>query len=274
MIFGNALAAEPPYDMVMPALGQSWFFVAMCVPVVVALFFALRYWRSSGSPIGLLFLLGGAWTYFNEPIVDTLGKCWHPAFGIWTYAVIFGIHLPMFGMPVYMWYMGGQAFLAYRLYEKGISMRGLFLVYLLFMLTDCAFEIPALNLGLYVYYGDTQPLVFMNFPLWWPFVNSLMPMMMAAVVFRLDSLLLGPRRLLVIPLMWMLGAATNGLVGAPVWVAIHADVGIATTHLAALITICCGLMVCYAIGLLVAENAPLVHGRNDKTIGRGHLRRE
>lgn len=255
-VFGNELPAERIPDMVMPAFFQQWFFIVMCVPVLVALVFALRYWRRTGSPLGVLFLLGGAWTYFNEPIVDVLGKCWHPPIGNWVFMVIFDVHLPMFGIPVYMWYMGGQAFLSFRQMENGIRMRGLLALYAFGWITDVAFETVAVNIGVYTYYGATQPLVFFGFPLWWPFVNALMPMMMAAVVLRLRPLLTGVRCLLVIPLMWMLGAAVNGLVGAPMWVALHTDVGLGATHLAALMTIGLGLMVCYGIGLLVARDAP------------------
>ena len=56
--------------------------------------------------------------------------------------------------------------------------------------------------------------------------------------------------------MWMLGAAVNGLVGAPVWVALNTDVGLFVTHLAALMTLGLGVMVCYGVGLLVATDAP------------------
>lgn len=255
-MFENTLPPDRIPDMVMPAIFQQWFFVAMCIPVLIALYFSLRYWRRTGSPLGVLFLLGGAFSYLNEPIVDVLGKCWWPPIGNWTFMEVFGVHLPMFGIPVYMWYMGGQAFLAYRLIEKGISMRGLYVLYAFAFITDLALELPAVNMGVYTYYGLTQPLVFFKFPLWWPFVNALMPIMMGAVIYRLKPLLVGVKSLLIIPLMWMLGAAVNGLVAAPVWIALNTDVGPGVTHLAALFTIGLGMMTCYGIGLLVAVDSP------------------
>src|SRR5690606_2222866 len=93
-------------------------------------------------------------------------------------------------------------------------------------------------------------------PLWWPCVNALMPMVMAAGVLRFEHALTGVRKLLVIPMCWMLGAATNGLVGAPTWVALHTDgVSSAVTHAAALVTLGMGIMVCYSLSLLVGCDA-------------------
>lgn len=204
--------------------------------------------------MGFLFLLGGLLCTLNEPIVDALGKCWFPAVGSDVFIKAWGVSVPMFALPVYFWYMGGQAFLAYRLFERGVNTRGVFSLYVLGAVTNMCLEIPALQFDLYTYYGN-QPFVLAKFPMWWVFVNALMPMMMAAVIYRLEFLLIGVRRLLVIPLVWMLGAATNGLVGAPVWVALNSDASALVTHLAALCSLGMGLMTCYGISLLVAKDA-------------------
>jgi hypothetical protein len=246
--------------MVMPSLGQTWMFWLNMVPVAIALLFALLYWRRTGSALGLLFLLGGTLTAFNEPIVDALGKCWFAPVDSWIFIKAWGVSVAMFALPVYAWYMGGQAFLAYHVYSKGITMKGMFGLYALGAITNMVLEMPALHFGLYTYFGN-QPLVIAKFPVWWTFCNALMPMVMAAVVFRLDSLLQGIRRLLVIPLMWMLGAATNGLVAAPVWVALNSDASLVVTHITALITLGMGILVCYGIGLMVAIDAPIARPR-------------
>lgn len=253
---GNKLPLLPPIEMSMPALGQSWMFYINLGIVLLFLIWALHYWRNRGSPIGVLFLLGGALTALNEPIVDELGKCWWPADNEWVLIRAFGVAVPMFAVPVYAWFMGGQAFLSYQIYRKGVSTRGLFWMYFAGVIVNNLLEEPAMYFGLYSYYGE-QPFVLSRLPLWWPCVNALMPMVMAAGVLRFEHALPGLRKLLIIPMCWMLGAATNGLVGAPTWVALHTEgVTSLVTHAAALVTLGMGLLVCYGLGLLVASDAP------------------
>lgn len=263
-MFDN-LPATAPVDLVMQPGAQLWMNVLNWALVAVVLAFALSYWRKQGNSIGIWILLGGALCTFNEPIVDVLGKVWFPAIGTWVFIKAWGVTIPIHMVPVYMWYVGGQAFLCYRLYEKGISMRGVFGLYATFAVTNILLEVPGLNLDppMYSYYGN-QPLVFMKFPLWWMFCNALMPMMMAGIVFRCDSLLQGMRRILVVPLAWMTAAATNALIAAPIWVTLNLDGSTLTlTHIAAVVSFCLGLMVCYGLATVVAIDAPEVRNRRE-----------
>lgn len=246
----STLPATAPVDMVMPALAQTWMGYLNWSLVLVVLFFALRYWKSSGSPVGVLFLLGGALATLNEPIVDVLGKVWFPAVGAEVLITAWGVSIPTYMVPVYAWYVGGQAFLAYRLYERGLTTKQMFRLYAAFAAVNVLLEVPGLQIPMYSYYGN-QPFVVLGFPLWWTFVNALMPMTMAALVFRLDPVLRGPRRLLVIPMTWMAAAAVNGMVAAPVWVALNAEGGtLALTHAAAVVSLFLGLMLCYGLSLM------------------------
>lgn len=259
----STLPPTAPVEMVMPEAAQLWMNVISWGMVVLVLIFALQYWRKSGSSIGIWFLLGGAMCTFNEPIVDILGKCWFPAIGSWVFIKAWGISVPAHMVPVYMWYVGGQAFLCYRLYEKGITVRGVFGLYATFGITNILLEVPGLTLEhpMYSYFGN-QPLVFMKFPMWWMFCNALMPMMMAGVAFHFDSLLQGMRRVLVVPLAWMAAAATNALVAAPIWVALNADAStMELTHAAAAVSLCMGLLVCFGLAVTVAKDAPAIRNR-------------
>lgn len=259
----STLPATAPIDMVMPATAQVWMHILNWGLVAVVLLFALQYWRKQGSSIGIWFLLGGALTTLNEPIVDVLGKVWFPALGSWSVITAWGVSIPSYMVPVYAWYVGGQAFLSYRLFEKGITQRGVFGLYATYAVVNVFLETPGLNLPepMYSYYGN-HPLVIAKFPLWWTFTNALMPIMMGSVVFRLESLLQGVRRLLVVPLAWMTAAATNALVAAPIWVALNAEGGsLLLSHVAAAVSLCMGLLVCYGASLLVARDAPRVLSR-------------
>lgn len=258
----STLPATAPIDLVMPQTAQLWMNILNWGLVAVVLLFALNYWRKQGSSIGIWFLLGGALCTLNEPIVDVLGKVWFPAIGSWVVIKAWGVSIPAHMVPVYMWYVGGQAFLCYCLYKRGISRRGIFGLYATFGIVNIFLEVPGLNteVPMYSYYGN-QPLVFMKFPLWWMFCNALMPMVMAGLVFHFDALLQGVRRVLVVPLAWMAAAATNALIAAPIWVALNAEGStMVLTHLAAAASFGMGLMVCYGLSVTVAKDAPELLG--------------
>jgi hypothetical protein len=261
----STLPGTAPVTMVMPQTGQLLMNVLNWGLVAIMAVLALNYWRRKDSPIGLFFLAGGALTTLNEPIVDVLGKCWFPAINAWVLFTAWGVSIPVHMLPVYTWYVGGQALIAYRIYEKSISIRGVFALYAAFAIVNIVLEMPGLNTPqpMYSYFGN-QPLVIAKFPLWWTFVNALMPMMMAGIVFRLDSVLQGWRKLLAVPLAWMTAAATNGAIAAPVWIALNLQSSsLLFTTIAAFASLCMGLMVCYGLALMVASNAAPLRSRRD-----------
>ena len=264
----STLPATAPVDMVMPQVAQLWMHILNWGLVLVVLGFALNHWRKQGSSIGIWLVLGGAVTSMNEPIVDVLGKCWFPAIDSWVLLKAWGVSVPNYMIAVYAWYVGGQAFLSYRLFEKGISQRGVFRLYLTYAVVNLFLEIPGLNLPMpmYSYYGN-QPLVLFRFPMWWIFCNALMPMMIAAIAFRCESLLQGVRRIFIVPLAWMTAAATNALIAAPVWLALNAESSsLALTHLAAAASFGMGLMVCYGLSLAVGTDAGRVLSRREMAV--------
>ncbi|HWY26072.1 MAG TPA: hypothetical protein VNX47_14195 [Nevskia sp.] len=253
----NPLPMTAPVEMVMPQAAQLWMNILNWGLVAVVLVVVLNHWRKRGSAIGIWLVLGGALTTLNEPIVDVLGKCWFPAIGSQVLLKAWGVSIPIYMVPVYAWYVGGQAFLAYHLYEKGLSRRGLFGLYAVFAVVNMFLEIPGLNLPapMYSYYGN-QPLLLFRFPLWWIFCNALMPMMIGGVAFVAGPVLQGARRALLVPLAWMTAGATNALVSAPMWLALNVESSnLLLTHLAAAASFGMGLMVCYGLGLAVASDA-------------------
>jgi hypothetical protein len=260
----NGLPATAPVDMVMPQVAQLWMNILNWGLVAVVLVIVLNHWRKHGSSIGVWLVLGGALTTLNEPIVDVLGKCWFPAIDSRVLFKAWGVSIPAYMVPVYAWYVGGQAFLAYRLYEKGLSRRGLFGLYASFAVVNLFLEIPGLNLPvpMYSYFGN-QPLVFLRFPMWWIFCNALMPMMIAGVALRGEPVLRGARRPLLVPLAWMTAGATNALIAAPLWLALNVEAGsLGLSYLAAAVSFGMGLMVCYGLSLAVAADAPPVQSRS------------
>ncbi len=259
----STLPPTAPVEMAMPQQAQLWMNGISWALVAIMLVLALIYWRRAGTPIGIFFLAGGALTTLNEPIVDVLGKCWFPAIGAWVLIKAWNFTIPLHMLPIYAWYVGGQAFVAYRVFKNGISSRGVFGLYLLFAIINIALEVPGLNMPqpMYSYFGE-QPFVIAKFPLWWTFVNALMPLTIAGLVYRLGDILNGWRMLLIIPLCWMTAAATNGAIAAPVWVAINLQSGsLAISTAAGFVSLGLGLMVCFGVSLLVSRDSAFIAPR-------------
>lgn len=256
----STLPLVAPVGMVMPAAAQFWMTVINWSLVAIMAVVAVKFWRESGSPIGLLFLAGGALTSLDEPIVDVLGKCWFPAIGSHSFLSAWGLTIPSYMPAVYSWYVGGQTLIAYWLFGRGITRRGVFLLYAGFAVVNIALEMPGLNLvhPMYSYFGH-QPFVIARFPLWWTFVNAMMPLTVAGLAFRLAAVLTGWRQIVIVPLCWMTACATNGAIGAPVWVALNLRNSTpVVTSAAALVSLGMGLLVGYGVSLLVAEKANAV----------------
>lgn len=247
----------PPMDMVMPYWPQMIFGFGNVIPLCIALYFCVRYLRKTGSAYGFLFLIAGGVAVLNEAIVDILGLCWFPQHGTWPLYEAWGVKIPWWMLPVYVWYVGGQAFYTYQRFEQGITTAGLFKLYLTFAMVNAVLETPGLWLGVYAYYGD-QPFVFLKFPYWWTFCNALMPMTMATLVFAARDVLQGYRQLAIVPMGLMSAALTNGAIAPPVWIALNSDAGPVLTHLAALLSLGLALLVAYGLSLMVATDAPFL----------------
>ena len=88
--------------------------------------------------------------------------------------------------------------MSWKFLERGLTRFGLWMLFLSAVLGDFVLEASLLHLDAYFYYGH-QPLVLLEFPLWWGAVNGLITVAAAAVVYQLAPLLTGWRVLLIIP---------------------------------------------------------------------------
>jgi hypothetical protein len=85
-----------------------------------------------------------------------------------------------------------------------------------------------------------------------------MPMIMGGVMFKLEPFLQGAKRLLAIPMLWMIGPAANGLVAAPIWLALHiAGDNNGLVVAAGFVSLGMGILACYGLGHLVAKDSKI-----------------
>ncbi|MGU3650734.1 hypothetical protein [Mycolicibacterium sp. A43C] len=236
----------------MPFIPEMIFTVFLGIPVVIAVFFAVKHLINGRGPLLAYCLIGGGIACLFEPIVDVLGLAYMREGAHLTTFSSMGRDFPLFINFVYIWYVGGLAYLAYRLFATGITKKGLFQLYLIDVFINIWLESPGVLMGAYEYYGP-QPLNFWGLPLWWVCVNPIMPMVAGAMIYRLAPHLPGWRLALVIAFIPMADGIGNGATAWPVWTALNLDSSLLVTHMAWLVTLGLALTCVWMLGFVVAR---------------------
>lgn len=239
----------PPYDAVMPVVEQRIMVGLMVPAVVAAVCFALRSWRQDRDAVPALCLAGGGICVFLEPIIDVLGQCWYPSHGQQaTVLDTLGRPIPWWALLGYLMYMGGGTLVV----ERAVRAHGPAVVWRLLpaiALFELVFEYWAVQTGTYVYYGR-QPLTLFDFPLWWVFVNTSVPLVAGLLVARCRPLLRGRAALSLLLLLPTIDAAENFSSSWPTWNVNGSDAPMLVVQLAGLLTCALALgLIHLAVGL-------------------------
>jgi len=250
-----ATIPAPPTGGVMPKTAETIFNVFIFIPLAAALVWAIREIRRGNSPVLLYCIIGGAFAAVLEPIVDVLGLVYlkeHNALGTFT---VLGRTMPLYICFVYPWYVGGLGYLTYRLFDRGVSRRTMFGLWAVIGVVDVLLESPGILLHTYSYYGH-QPFDFWGFPLWWGFVNPVMPMVAGALIWAVKPHLTGSQLLALIPLIPMADGLANGATAWPIWAVLNQhDVSYVWTYLASLATLGLALYSVWILSLVLARPA-------------------
>nr|WP_320671850.1 hypothetical protein [Patulibacter sp. DM4] len=248
-----AAAAVPQHPSTeMPYTPEVIFTIFLGIPVAIGVFFAVRHLLTGRGPLLLMCLIGGGIACLFEPIVDVLGLVYIREGASTTTFYSMGRDFPLFINFVYIWYVGGLAYLAYRIYSTGVSRKGLFGLYLMDVCINIFLESPGVLMGAYEYYGP-QPLNFWGLPLWWVCVNPLMPLIAGALIYRLKPHLPGWRIALVIPMIPMADGMANGALAWPIWTTLNWDASMVVTHLAWLVSLGLALTAVWILSFVVAR---------------------
>ncbi len=252
----DIVLAAPPIPVhpttPMPFIPEMIFTVFLGIPVAFGVFFAIKHLVTGRGPLLAFCLLGGAVACLFEPIVDTLGLCYIRQEATLTTFSSMGRDFPLFINFVYIWYVGGLAYLAYRIYSTGVTRKGLFQLYLIDVFINIWLESPGVLMGAYEYYGP-QPLNFWGLPLWWVCVNPIMPMTAGALIYKLKPHLPGWRLALVVAFIPMSDGIANAATAWPMWTALNLGAPLWATHLAWLVTVGLALVCVWILSLVVAR---------------------
>ncbi|MBD0023178.1 MAG: hypothetical protein IDH24_15000 [Gordonia sp.] len=245
-----AIPAHPTTQM--PESAEIIFTIFLGLPVAIGLFFAIRHLLTGRGPLLLMCLLGGALACQFEPIVDTLGLCYIREGAMMTTFSSFGRDFPLFINFVYIWYVGGLAYLAYRIFSNGVTVKGIFQLYVMDVFINIFLESPGVLMGAYEYYGP-QPLNFWGLPLWWVCVNPIMPMTAGALIYRLLPHLQGWKIALVIAFIPMADGIANGATAWPMWTALNLNTSLVVSHLAWLVTLGLAITAVWILSFVVCR---------------------
>lgn len=196
------------------------------------------------DPLMLICMAAGLIASFIEPVLDVVSLVWYPSDSLFITIETFGRHIPLYVVLGYSLYFGGFTYLIYEALLKGAGAKLLWWVYVGDIISDIVFETPGLLMGVYTYYGN-QPFNYWGMPLWYPFLNSGQPVLMAVIMYAMRDQLKGWGMLWAIPMVGMTYGAMNGAVGWPVWNGLNSTASTLVVHLCGLITIALSFLVVY-----------------------------
>jgi len=144
---------------------------------IALLGYAIRLARVEKSYLPIVVVLSVAAGSIIEPIYDiTYHLHWLGAEGDgsgpqWTLFTSFGLPQPVWVMPAYVMVFALPAILLYRSFAAGVTIQKIFGFAALTATTTAIFEIIAVNVDLYTYYGEAPVRVF-DYPIWIAFMES------------------------------------------------------------------------------------------------------
>ncbi|MCV7032538.1 hypothetical protein [Mycobacterium sherrisii] len=196
----------------------------------------------------ILVIIGGMLCAASfEPAADRFSLLWYASEGgQWRLITIFGIHVPLWQLGTYTWFVGGASLFAIDRLRAGGGARAMWQIYWAIVAIDIFIEVPLSHVvTLYAYHGDHNPFFsdFWRLPAWMIFVNGAMPL--AAAAAALSVCATGNKAML-----WLIPVIVPGsqfglyaTVSWPTIAAINSDVGPVAAHIIGAGTIALELIV-------------------------------
>jgi hypothetical protein len=171
------LPGPETYSLELNEVMQTVATVILWGGTVLLLGYAVKIARAERSYLPVVLVLAVASGSIIEPIYDiTYHLHWLGADGSgngpqWTLFTSFGLPQPVWVMPAYVLVFALPAILLYRSFAAGVTIRKIFGFAALTATTTAMFEIVAINVDLYTYYGEAPVRVF-DYPIWIAFMES------------------------------------------------------------------------------------------------------
>ncbi|MBI3216231.1 MAG: hypothetical protein HYZ38_20635 [Mycobacterium sp.] len=254
MTLDDGSIPQPPVDMLAGSTAGWFFTILVGIPAAACYIWAIWWGLRRRDPLPLLCMLIGFASSFIEPIVDVLGHVWWPVDLPLELFTLYDRHIYLFVGLGYSFFPGLATWLVYRYFLTKPTKRDMLAKFIPFAVVTTLFEIPGLLAGVYVYYGD-QPFEVFGYPLWWPVINNVAPLLGGGLMLLAAPLLTGWRRMalaLAVPIGY---GGAYGAVAWPTFAALNLPVPAWVQWSAAVITIAMCTLIGLAIVQLVARDA-------------------
>lgn len=162
----------PPFDAPLNLAMQTVATIVLWALTAVLLAYAVRQSVRDRSAFPVVLVLAVAVGSIIEPLYDiSYHLLWHIP-GQWTLFTSFDLPQPVWVMPAYVVVFGAPALFLYKAFaEKGTTLSTIFKFAGFTAFTTAVFEITAINLDLYQYYGE-HPMRFLGYPMWIAFMEA------------------------------------------------------------------------------------------------------
>jgi hypothetical protein len=246
---------DAPVSMVVDPMWQWIFGVLHFGVAALVVYFAARgplgqrNWRELAFRMTILFS-GALGAVVFEGAVDRAGKLWYAEHGAWPLMTLWGVHVPLWVAPVYLWFIGGGSLWIIQRIRAGSRPRDYLVIFGGIAVADLLLEVPIIKIAkLYTYYGDNQPFFSQQWfplPLWFITTNRLFDLVPAMLIVLLMSFR-SKWVIAAIPVV-MFGSmyVSYAFVVWPTVAALHSGASPLQAHLAATYTIVVGLAATYA----------------------------
>lgn len=162
----------PPYDLPLNTAMQTVATLVLWVGTATLLIYAARMARQQRSIVPVVLVVAVAVGSIIEPIYDiSYHLLWLDNGEQWTLFTSFGLPQPVWVMPAYVMVFALPALLLHRSLANGATMQRIFKFAAITAFTTAAFEITAINLHLYTYYGPS-PWRVLGYPLFIAFAEA------------------------------------------------------------------------------------------------------
>ena len=163
---------SPPSDLPLNTTMQTVATLVLWAGTAILLAYAVRIARDERSILPVVLVLAVATGSLIEPMYDIAYHLhWLDNGDQWTLFTSFGLPQPAWVMPAYVMVFGLPALVLYRSLSRGTTRARIFRIAALTTCTTAAFEITAINLDLYVYYGES-PWRVLDYPLFIAFMEG------------------------------------------------------------------------------------------------------
>ena len=245
---------------VMPAhaapadVGMNLLFTVLVALAILA-WWALSGERKRGPTLPLLMLGTALACVVVESVFDNVVLYWWPSDNPYALYASFGRKVPWSAVVAYGWYFSGVAYVQFRCFERGVTMRGAALLYLLGFAIDWLAMSIAEWTGQSGFYGY-QPYHLFGNPLWFSFMDAAGAFAIAVALYGLAPHLKGARRLLLVIMPTYVYGGVLGATSAPVGQAINSGWSHTAIWICGTVTIAmCWLLVHVLSRIVVATSA-------------------